>query len=240
MAAPIIGSLNPGTVYESIGYVVVNTDEIWFLLLNYEGGPGPLGFSSRTALTANAKCAQINLYEQAVSRGEHGGIENGNLAPILTPEQRNDDSTLGAADGLAISTPGPGVVEALPVCYWTNGKLDVCGCSSSDGECLSFLVTLCSAIGGQFEPGPETSACWNEAEIAQPTPVFGDLAISTPGPGILEAEPTCNESGSVCWCSASDGECLVELIAGCQGEGDLLIPDPDVPMCSHPPAPSGD
>lgn len=223
LAAPIIGSLNPGTIYGAIGYVVVSTNEIWFVLLDYEGGPGPIGFGSRQALTANAECVQINLSEQEVSRGENGGIENGNFMPLPTAEGRENDNRAGAADNLVMSTPGPGDLEAPPVCYWgSNGKIDVCGCASSDGECLGSLAVLCAVIDGHMEAGPDTVACWNTAQSLESTATFGDLAISTPGPGVVEGEPEC--SGMTCQCSNADAECMVQLVANCQGKGDVLIP----------------
>jgi hypothetical protein len=210
LAAPVIGWLNPGVIYEPIGYVIVN-NEIWFVLLNYEGGPGPIGFGSRRALMANAECRQINLHPVPDGRTEAGSFRSPS-----NPERP------GAAGDFAISTPGPGVLEAPPQCYYgADGTLDVCGCSSSDGACLSTLMWLCTVIGGQVEVGPDTTACWAGSANAVSTPVFEDFAISTPGPGVLDAKPTC--SGDLCWCPNSDGECLVTLVANCQGEGDFIL-----------------
>lgn len=217
-AAPVIGWLNSGKVYEALAYVIVN-DELWFVLMNYEGGVGPVGYGSRRALTANTHCKQINL-----SASPSNGAENGSFSARPTPEGR------GAADDFAISTAGPGVVEAPPQCYYgPDGALDVCGCSSSDGDCLSFLVTMCVLIGGQLELGPDTTACWSNTAIVLPAPVFDDFAISTPGPGVLDADPTC--SGDMCWCTNSDGACLVKLVANCQGEGDFILPGETTTTC---------
>ena len=54
----IIGRLNPGVIYESMGYIVVGS-EAWFALNTYEGFAGTIGYASRSVLNVNNDCLEI-------------------------------------------------------------------------------------------------------------------------------------------------------------------------------------
>jgi len=135
------------------------------------------------------------------------------------------------------STEGSGPFWDEPTCYYDqNGGLEVCGCPSNDGECLSVLITECPLLGGEIDLGPETSACWYDervtpepsvADLVQETSVPGvvvdDFAVSTPDAGILEGRPSCDEDFESCSCAVTDYTCIVELVANCQSDdGDRI------------------
>ena len=165
--------------------------------------------------------AQINLDPQPIDPRQP--------QPVAT---REPESNVIQPNGLDLRAEEPqGGVFADPDCYYDkDGNVEVCGCSSSDGDCLTWLANDCAKAEGTITPGPDTTACWYDE--VEPDRV-DDLA-SVGGSGVIEAEPTCTQEGTICTCNNSDGECLVKLVADCQGEGDLWVQGDDVAMCSHP------
>src|SRR5690606_10008590 len=100
----------------------------------------------------------------------------------------------------------------------------------------------CSAWDGHYlEPGPDNTACWKNEFPLPPTndatrePGVNDLVISTPSPGIvLPLNCTDNDEdgdADTCWCESSNGECLIDLVAWCQGDGDMLIGGTETTTC---------
>lgn len=155
----------------------------------------------------------------------------------------------GAENLVVIPPAPPTLVPAAPQCYDNDGDgtTDDCWCASNDGECLVELVANCNASNGdELNPGPENTACWKGDGTPVPPPPpssnngstfqrgFDDLAISTPGPGVIALNCTDgDEDGDTdaCWCESNNGECLVDLVAWCQGEGDILVGGTETTTC---------
>lgn len=183
-----------------------------------------------------------------------GGIEaGGNRYYRLTTETSN--MACGPIEGSSVdgfaSAAEDNILEADPTCDKNaQGVVEACSCSSTDGDCLVKLVAECKKhTGGQLEPGPENTVCWtNEPGTTSSTngdTGMGNLALENripPPPSIddwiaaqsgeTEAKPSC--SSGICECSNIDGECLVQLVADCQGEGDWMDTGAENTYCFHP------
>lgn len=159
-----------------------------------------------------------------------------------TPPRRGADSLV------VVTAAPPTLVPAAPTCYDNDGDgtTDDCWCASNDGECLVELVANCNASNGdQLNPGPENTACWKGDGTPVPPPPssnngstfqrdVNDLVIATPGPGVIALNCTDgDEDGDTdaCWCESNNGECLVDLVAWCQGEGDVLVGGTETTTC---------
>lgn len=153
------------------------------------------------------------------------------------------------------SLPDDNETRGEPTCYYDeNGGLDACACPTSDGECLIDLVADCWSLGGEVDPGPENTACWYDegaSEISRDTipgdlthqtadPDFeaDDFAISTPeGPGplgMLTCEDSEDGGPTICYCGLQEADCVADLVADCQNEGDRLDWGTNGVTCTSP------
>jgi len=167
-----------------------------------------------------------------------GGIEAGGERYYrLTNETSNmacGPIEVSSVDDLASELP-PGSVREEPTCYFGNdGGIQGCACATVDGECLAELILECHLMGGEIDTGPEHTACWY-VELVNPDLLMDDFVRETPEPGvevddfattpedgILEGKPTCNEDFTTCSCSFTDHDCVADLVADCQGEGEEI------------------
>ena len=75
--ASVLGSLYPGKTYASSGFVIVS-GSMWYMLDNYEGGAGQVGYAGSSVVNGSSICGQLDTWNVSLDwiSGEANGTND--------------------------------------------------------------------------------------------------------------------------------------------------------------------